>query len=172
MTGARQNYVRQQNQKTNTERSSSRKKPDKIILSGRLQVSHLCGKDLGIRQLVGQELVTGGCKDKLRCSLKGLVATELHQVTGMHTEKCNKSYTDYTVLQHLCCKPARNCLPLDPEYDFTLRHTTHMPVFLNSPLKPLQISRPLSIILSAACPSSLTRRLAYSEPSLGFASRH
>lgn len=33
-----------------------------------------------MRQLKGQELVTGGCKDELRCSLNELVARELHQV--------------------------------------------------------------------------------------------
>lgn len=51
---------------------------------------------MGMRQLVGQELVTGGCRDKLRCSLKELVAKEQHKVTGVHTEKHNKIYTDYS----------------------------------------------------------------------------
>lgn len=51
-----------------------------------------------MRQLVGQERVTGGYKDKLKCWLQDPVARELHQVTGVHTEKCNKIHTDCLVI--------------------------------------------------------------------------
>lgn len=62
-------------------------------------------------------------QDKRRCSLKELVARELHQVASVHTRKCTKLCTDEMMTQHLCCKPARNCPSPDPEYSYTLQHT-------------------------------------------------